>query len=400
MRRKCQDQLDLSLAAGFTAVAFVPTFVFDSGLNNLEIPPRRVRAPNFTPSFDPTEVEECLQQAWSRGMGVIYQPHLEGVETISGDGEHEWRADFDFVPTPELTQILMNPFFNWVRRSAAEIRQAERQYLAVIPAAELETSTAAHPTAWLTALALIRQELARLSLRRTVPIGFNPNWFPRPYSGMNCSDYSRWVASVDFIAPSFYPSWQSQMTNSTGTFGTLISPAANINGVRRLLQTQQYCEVPAYARPMLNIGEFAIGPSLAFPSNDSELPDMVSPFYLARRELYRRMLAWAAEARLQHPLTLWTVGRFDVAGVGLDPSAVVDPQIVEELRAYTRTVCPQVTLPRLRIRSGATRLPSAEAQSSGGGCRQPPSVLTESVRQNLESLAAGVPQGVSLRSRR
>ncbi|MCC7440863.1 MAG: hypothetical protein IT285_04480 [Bdellovibrionales bacterium] len=357
--RSCAQRVDAARAAGFTTAAIVPAVmaVDDPTLpaNSDGLPAMRTLPASRT--MNPGELERCLEYVRRAGMDITFQPHLEHPNTLAGAREAAWRATFDVHPDSNFESAMFGEFNTWLAAHATELAASGTQ-VDIVPAAELERSTASYPAEWSDLLTRMRAGIPA-AIRSRVRVGMNPNWHPMATNLMptaaNCSAYRELVGSFDFVAPSFYGNWQDVLAAS--------DPVAGVSGrwadVRsRLMRSTSstgsppLCTVPEFGTARLAVGEFGVGGNTR--AIEADLP-LTATTVTQRRELIRRLLAWGERGpnatprpgEVPLPMNFWTLSTFDPVGIAKSDGTVPDLAVVQMLRAYTQARCPGILLPDL-----------------------------------------------------
>lgn len=326
--RNCGQDLKRAAEAGFTTVTLVPAFAYDKHDDSI--------VPNAT--LNKNELTRCLEKAWNAGFHIVYQPHLDSLETLNGTGENGWRAHFEVEPDSVYDDAVFGEFKVWLKRHSHLVREGE---IDVIIAAELDRAMTKYPEHWLHYLKEFRKFLTSIELDDKVRIGLNPNWYPmyHPKNDDECSDYRELVGQADFIAPSFYGDW-SRVERGASQIDD------RKNYVLGLLSNHEYCEVREFSEAEFAIGEFGIGGKLDGAEKNIAPPPMFFgklEYIRKRRKIYKNVLDWAREneTRLRQPLYLniWTLGRFDPVGIRPSGEVIADHEIEAQIREYTRWRC-------------------------------------------------------------
>jgi hypothetical protein len=357
--RTCAQRVDAARRAGFTTATLVPAIMA------VEDPTRPGPLPGLSAmrtvgadrTLNPGELERCLEITRAAGMDIVFQPHLEGIPTLTGRGEGVWRAGFDIRPNDSFYETVFGEFNRWLREHASELA-ASRTQVDIVPAAELERSTATYPSEW---SALVRRMRADIPepLRTRARIGMNPNWNPHATNQIpteeNCDAYREMVRSFDFVAPSLYGNWQPVLDAEdglTGVRGRWDDVTRRLSREHRDGSSSARCRVPEFRTARMTVGEFGVGGNTRAIEADVPLSPPTIP---QRREMIRRLLDWgsrAPEAASEAgapplPMSFWTLATFDPVGIAKSTGTVPDLAVVHMLRDYTRARCPGIDLPDL-----------------------------------------------------
>ena len=331
----CKSELERAKSIGFTTVVICTSFSFDPQTNQLLT----------GTTVNPGEIEGCLNEAWNEGFNIVYEPHLESPATLAGNGESEWRAHFDAHPDATFRKETLTEFNNWLASNAKEILQSDRQ-ISLVPAAELERSTASYPAEWIDLIHESRGKFQAMGLESKVRIGLNLNWYPA-YDPKDaaCSQFSKLIQESDFIAPSFYGDWShtGQGENQVVKRQTQVIKYMERRGApwwtfRWLMFWDRPCPIDEIAFKPFGVGEISVGGLFLQSSMDIAIGGDTDAYVAKRRELYRNVLDWAknqtAPAGGPLYLNIWTVGEFDPVGIRENNTPFPDPTIADWIREY------------------------------------------------------------------
>jgi hypothetical protein len=331
----CKPELERAKSMGFTTVVICTSFSYDPQTNQLLT----------GTTVNPGEVEGCLNEAWNQGFNVVYEPHLESPATLAGNGEAEWRAHFDVHPDETFRKETLGEFHSWVAAHAKEIAGSQRQ-VELVPAAELERSTASYPGEWIDLIHESRRKLLDLGLESKIRIGLNLNWYPAyDPKGPACAEFSELIHESDFIAPSFYGDWSHTgqgedqvIRRQSQVIEYMERRGAPWWTFRWLKFWDQPCPIDEIAFKPFGVGEISVG-GVFFQSSMSVPIEGNTDLYVAkRRELYRNVLDWAKHQQTPAGgplyLNIWTVGEFDPVGIRDGNTPYPDSMIADWIRQY------------------------------------------------------------------
>ena len=343
--RVCKKEVDLATASGYTTMTLIPMIAWNLRKRALEDPKLTIA---------PGEISRCLEYAWSKGLNLAFQPHLDELKFKI------WRAYFNFTPNDEYLHLAFDEFLSWLAPKTSAVNQGGR-HVDVILAGELETSIAKHASDWAGLAQKLRAKFTSMGfLDHVVRVALNPNWTPLDSIGKSpdCTGLHGLLSEMDFIAFSAYGDWSRIQKPSRD--GTLVpnekQVAERIGEMQNSLASRYGCyHFDIVPQKPVTFGEFATGAyfwlSNHWPTGDDLIDksvlslintnqDPVQKYYMDNRLLlYQNVLTYfrtPRQALPAMPLNIWTLGLFDPAGSSAPQGNVlVDPRIVQLFKNYS-----------------------------------------------------------------
>jgi hypothetical protein len=267
-KRCTKRMIENAKAKGFTTATLMPTVAYNYKKNEEYDKILKKNKDILEPSITlyPREISNCLNNLWDFGLNIVYQPHLDSLDTLTGEGEKTWRASFNFDPLRNGSngpyyKNLFEDFFVFLKKNKENIKQKIKQnnrQIDIVISAELEKSTITYPSQWKKLTLSMKKRLAEFELGELIKVGYNPNWRPAHDNWRNYKEFNSFIKELDFIAPSFYGNWTTAATSNSDWKSVSDIIHSSLKRICRE-DSQNKCRIPEIMEKQLSIGELGTG---------------------------------------------------------------------------------------------------------------------------------------------